>query len=339
MLSSSRGKANDGDGRNDNKSAAITITPPTTALHGLIPLGYAGLRLDQALARLFPDYSRSLLQAWVKEGLVQVNGVALETKSKVWGGEKVVVHAVARPGLEAQPQDIALNIVHEDDALIVIDKPPGLVVHPGNGNVSGTLMNALLFHAPALASLPRAGIVHRLDKDTSGLMVIAKTEQCHTHLISQLQARSVTRLYHAIAVGQTPAKGRVIAAIGRHPTQRTKMAAMEQGKAATTHFRVLKQTSQWSLLECKLETGRTHQIRVHLAHLGFPLIGDPTYGNRGREGKLPLAARQFKRQALHADQLALIHPATGKEVQWQRPAPEDFQQLLAALERGDSTLA
>ncbi|MSQ60162.1 MAG: 23S rRNA pseudouridine(1911/1915/1917) synthase RluD [Betaproteobacteria bacterium] len=339
MLGSLEGKAIFGDGRNDNKSAAIPDTPPTTALHALIPASYAGLRLDQALARLFPDYSRSLLQSWVKEGLVQVNGLTLEAKNKIWGGEKVVLHAVARPGLEAQPQDIALDIVHEDDSLIVIDKPPGLVVHPGNGNVNGTLMNALLFHAPALANLPRAGIVHRLDKDTSGLMAIAKTEQCHAHLVSQLQARSVTRIYHAIAVGQTPPIGKVSAAIGRHPTQRTKMAAIEQGRAATTHFRTLKQTPLWSLLECKLETGRTHQIRVHMAHLGFPLIGDRTYGSRSREGKLPLVARQFARQALHAAQLALVHPAMGQEMRWQRPAPEDFQQLLAALERAASAPA
>ncbi len=323
---------------NDNKSGPIPDTPPTTPLHALIPLDYAGLRLDQALARLFPDYSRSLLQVWVKEGQVLVDGLALDAKSKVWGGEKVVLRPAARPGSAARPQDIPLEIVHEDDSLIVINKPPGLVVHPGNGNVSGTLMNALLFHAPALASLPRAGIVHRLDKDTSGLMVIAKTEQSHTHLVSQLQARSVMRLYWAIAVGTTPPSGHVSVAIGRHPTQRIKMAALAQGKPATTHFRTLKQGNEWSFLECKLETGRTHQIRVHLAHLGFPLIGDPTYGSRVREAKLPLAARDFSRQALHAAQLALNHPRTSLEMHWQRPAPEDFMQLLSVLELNDLSL-
>ncbi len=342
MLSSSRERANgdDGvDGRNDNKSAPFPDALPATPLHALIPLDYAGLRLDQALARLFPDYSRSLLQSWVKDGRVRVNGLALETKSKVWGGEKVVLHAAVRASLDARPQDIALDLVYEDDSLIVINKPPGLVVHPGNGNVSGTLMNALLFHAPALANLPRAGIVHRLDKDTSGLMVIAKTEQSHAHLVGQLQARSVTRLYWAIAVGATPPSGKISAAIARHPTQRTKMAALAQGKPATTHFLTLKQTHQWSLVECKLETGRTHQIRVHLAHLGFPLIGDPTYGSRAREAKLPLAARGFSRQALHAAQLGLIHPETGREMRWQRPAPEDFIRLLSMLELGDPSPA
>ena len=308
----------------------------STALHALIPADCAGLRLDQALSRLFPDFSRSRLQAWVKEGRVTVNDQRLEGKTKIWGGERVVLEAAVEVTDDASAQDIPLEIVHEDEALIVINKPSDLVVHPGNGNLNGTLMNALLFHAPGLGSLPRAGIVHRLDKDTSGLMVIAKTEQSYTHLVRQLQARTVTRIYLAIVNGRTPLKGSIAAAIGRHPTQRTKMAVTERGRPATTHFQTLKQGLRWSLVECRLETGRTHQIRVHLTQLGFPLIGDATYGARSKSDKLPELARTFSRQALHATRLGLIHPVGGLPVQWERPAPQDFTQLLDALQHGDT---
>ena len=306
-------------------------SPAVTA----IPAACAGLRLDAALARLFPEHSRSRWQAWVKEGRVTLDDAPGDASRKVSGGEVLRI-AVALPpsvGTPVAAEEIALNIVHEDDHLMVIDKPAGLVVHPGSGNWSGTLMNALLHHAPALASVPRAGIVHRLDKDTSGLLVVAKTPTAQTHLVRQLQARTVRRHYLALVHGVVPRGGSVDAPIGRHPVQRTKMAVVRAGRGARearTHYEVRERFATATLLECRLETGRTHQIRVHMASIGHPLVGDPVYGKRSTDGRLG----GFRRQALHAWQLALVHPATGLELGWQSSLPADIASLLAALRDG-----
>ncbi|MEI8162114.1 MAG: 23S rRNA pseudouridine(1911/1915/1917) synthase RluD [Betaproteobacteria bacterium] len=298
-----------------------------------IPRECAGWRLDAALAKLFPEHSRSRLQGWLKQGLILLDGSAAEPKRKVYGGERIVFDAAAAapatPGLADAAEDIALNVVFEDESLIVIDKPAGLVVHPGNGNASGTLMNALLHHAPELAAIPRAGIVHRLDKDTSGLLVVARTLTAQTDLVRQMQARSVKRHYLALVLGTVERDGSVDAPLGRHAVQRTKMAIVRAGgKEARTHYAVLERFAKATLLECRLETGRTHQIRVHLTSIKHPLAGDAVYG-RSRSGDARLDA--FPRQALHAWRLALQHPAGGVEVAWESPLPEDFAQLLEDL--------
>ena len=297
---------------------------------------HAGLRLDQTLARLLPEHSRSRLQGWLRAGRIRVEGVAvIDAKRKIWGGEQIEVEAAPdADALEDVAEDIALAVVHEDEAILVIDKPAGLVVHPGSGNRAGTLLNALLHHAPALAAIPRAGIVHRLDKDTSGLLVVAKTPAAQTDLVRQLQARTVRRHYLALVHGRVPQGGTVDAPIGRHPTQRVKMAVVAGGREARTHYEVRERFDQATLLECRLETGRTHQIRVHMASLGHPLVGDPTYGRRGvvrGAGISPLSA--FPRQALHAARLALVHPGSGIELAWASPLPGDFAELLAQLRR------
>ncbi len=298
-----------------------------------IPRECAGWRLDAALAKLFPEHSRSRLQGWLKQGLILLDGSAAEPKRKVYGGERIVFDAAAAapatPGLADAAEDIALNVVFEDESLIVIDKPAGLVVHPGNGNASGTLMNALLHHAPELAAIPRAGIVHRLDKDTSGLLVVARTLTAQTDLVRQMQARSVKRHYLALVLGTVERDGSVDAPLGRHAVQRTKMAIVRAGGTeARTHYAVLERFAKATLLECRLETGRTHQIRVHLTSIKHPLAGDAVYG-RSRSGDARLDA--FPRQALHAWRLALQHPAGGVEVAWESPLPEDFAQLLEDL--------
>jgi 23S rRNA pseudouridine1911/1915/1917 synthase len=296
------------------------------ALRLTIPAGFAGVRLDQALARLIPGESRSRLARLIAEGKVSVDGEPGAAKRKLKSGEAVEVALGPRieEGIHA-PEAIALAVVHEDDDVIVIDKPAGLVVHPGSGNRAGTLLNALLHHAPALKALARAGIVHRLDKDTSGLMVVAKNEPAQLALVRQMQARSVKRTYLAIARGRITAAGTVDAPVGRHPTVRTRMAVVASGKAAVTHYRVKQALPQHTLLECELETGRTHQIRVHLASIGHPLEGDPVYGGRGE--------KKLQRQALHASKLAFDHPRTGERVAFEAPAPADFKALLAALKK------
>jgi 23S rRNA pseudouridine1911/1915/1917 synthase len=326
--------------------------PPALCPEALtIPPDYAGMRLDMALAKMYPEHSRSRLQEWLKAGLVSVDGVPTAEKNAgkrhVLGGEKVsfaeaIGNLLQTPGCAAE--NIALNIVFEDDALIVINKPAGLVVHPGNGNTTGTLLNALLHHAPQLAAIPRAGIVHRLDKDTSGLLVVAKTLTAQTDLVRQLQARSVHRHYLALALGVIEHGGTIDMPIARHPVHRTKMAVVRPlkhrydygeeegsvGKEARTHYSVRERFAKCTLLECQLETGRTHQIRVHLAHKGHPLAGDAVYG-KTCSGEALLDA--FPRQALHAWRLALIHPVSGEEVAWEAPLPDDFEQLLQALRR------
>ena len=311
--------------------AADYSRSPCPAEPATVPAECAGWRLDAALARLFPEHSRSRLQSWLKDGLIHVDGAALPAKRKVHGGERVEF-AVDQPvaaGPTGAAEDIPLDVIYEDDQLIVIDKPAGLVVHPGNGQPSGTLLNALLHHAPALAEIPRAGIVHRLDKDTSGLLVVAKTLTAQTDLVRQLQARTVKRHYLALALGIVAGDGTVDAPMGRHAVQRTKMAVVRSGgKDARTHYAVRERFAKCTLLECRLETGRTHQIRVHLASIKHPLAGDPTYG-RAKSGDARLDA--FPRQALHAWRLALRHPVGGAEMHWESPLPDDFARLLESL--------
>ncbi len=290
-----------------------------------MPAGCAGMRLDQALAHLLPAHSRSRLAQWIKAGRVSLAGRAAPPKKKVREGEAIEVLPSLDPAAAAhRAEDIPLEIVHEDGALLVVNKPAGLVVHPGSGNWQGTLLNALLGHAPALAGIPRAGIVHRLDKDTSGLLVVARTLPAQTHLVRQLQARSVKREYLAVVHGRIARGGRIDAPIGRHPVKRTKMAVSARGRSAVTHYEVLERFAQATLLRCRLETGRTHQIRVHLASLGHPLIGDPAYGKRN--STIP-----FSRQALHAERLGLVHPQTGKPMSWHAEPPADLRQLLETL--------
>jgi len=296
-----------------------------------IPQDATGMRLDQALAQLMPEHSRSRIKSWIEAGRVTLSGEAADAKRRLRGGELVAVAPLADPRSAAiVAQRMHLEIVYEDDALIVIDKPAGLVVHPGSGNWSGTLANALLHHAPQLAGVARAGIVHRLDKDTTGLLVIAKTATAHTDLVRQLQARSVRREYLALATGDLLRSGTIDAPIGRHPVKRTSMAVVATGKPAVTRYKVRERFGDVTLLACRLETGRTHQIRVHLASIAHPLVGDPAYGRRH-----PLA---FGRQALHAWRLGLIHPRTRQPVEWEAPLPADFSALLATL-RGRATAA
>ena len=284
----------------------------------------AGLRLDQALARLMPEHSRTRLRALIDAGGVTVGSAAAPAKLRLLGGERIrVLPLPARTSASLAAQQLPLSIVYEDDWLLVVDKPAGLVVHPGAGNPDRTLANALLHYAPALASVPRAGIVHRLDKDTSGLLVIAKTESAHAELVRQLQARTVRREYLALVYGALAGGGDVDAPIGRHPVRRTAMAVVPTGKRAVTHYDVRERWDEFTLLRCRLETGRTHQIRVHLAAIRHPLVGDPVYGRR--------RGVAFSRQALHAWRLGLDHPATRQAMQWEAPLPADFAALLESL--------
>ena len=294
-----------------------------------------GGRLDQVLADMIPEHSRNRLQQWIKAGRVQVDGeTVLEPKHKIYGSENITVR-IDLVLTEAQagtflPEPMDLNIVYEDDHILVVNKPAGLVVHPASGNWQGTLLNGLLAYDPVFTNLPRAGIVHRLDKDTSGLMVVAKTLAAHTNLVRQLQARTVKRLYRAVVCGVPRVDGTVNAPVGRDQRQRTRMAVTSQGKEAITHYRLLEMFPGCSLVECVLETGRTHQIRVHMGFLGNPLVGDATYIG-GRRFPLPEPAAHFERQALHARQLGLIHPETGEAMKWTVPPPADMVNLINDL--------
>ena len=301
-----------------------------------IPPELSGQRLDQAMAVLFADVTRSQLQQWIKDGHVWLNGKVPRKRDKVKQGDAVEIHPPSPATPDWKAQTIPIEVVYEDGDILVINKPPGLVVHPGAGNPEGTLLNALLSHAPKLAALPRAGIVHRLDKDTSGLMVVAKTERARQRLIEQLQEHTVEREYLAIVSGVMIAGGTVEAPIGRHRTQRTRMAVSTHGKPAVSHYRVAKKYRAHTLVQVKLESGRTHQIRVHMAHLHYPVLGDPVYGGRlkipaGASDKLKKKIQSFRRQALHALKLSLIHPRTGKRVQWVTSVPEDMSKLMEAL--------
>ena len=307
-----------------------------------IPQDLGGLRLDVALQRLLPDHSRSRLQAWIKEGLVTVGGQASTSKTKVWGGEQVMVQVQTKPEQQAfSAENIPLDIVFEDAHILVINKPAGMVVHPAAGNWSGTLLNALLFYAPELKDVPRAGIVHRLDKDTSGLLVVAKTLAAQTNLVRQLQARTVKREYRAIVWGQIWRNGTIDQPIGRDPRSRTKMAINRAGKPAITRYEMLERFSVQTYMRCNLETGRTHQIRVHMQHLKAPIVGDPVYGFRGivpiraMTQTLRDAVSKFNRQALHAIKLGLLHPATNEFVEWQIELADDMKALLEAMRHED----
>lgn len=302
-----------------------------------VPFEMAGMRLDQALAELFADYSRTRLQTWVKAGRVKVNGLTLKAKDKLEGGEEITLDAEPEVAVISEAEDIPLHIIYEDESLLVVNKPAGLVVHPAAGNWHGTLLNALLNHDSNLETLPRAGIVHRIDKDTSGLLMIAKTLQAHNSLTQQLQDRAIFREYLAVTRGRMTAGGTIDEPIGRHPTDRKRYVVKESGKPAITHYRVLQRFIHHTLVQVKLETGRTHQIRVHMAHIRHPLLGDQVYGGRFQmppdsNEHLKNVLREFKRQALHAARLGLHHPVTGEYFEWEQPLPDDMRTLLAALE-------
>lgn len=305
----------------------------TIYLSDTIPEQAAGRRLDQVLAGLFPRYSRSRLQQWTRQGQVLVDGKPATVRQRVLGGEAVEIRAELQEEGAVEPENIALDIVYQDKQVLVINKPAGLVVHPAAGNRAGTLQNALLYLDPSLATVPRAGIVHRLDKDTSGLMVVARTLEAHTSLVGQLQARTVSREYLALVHTVLTAGGTVDAPIGRHPKDRLRMAVVESGKPAVSHYRVLERFAAHSLVQVRLETGRTHQIRVHMAHIHCPLVGDPVYGGRlriprGASERLREALQGFRRQALHAQRLAFVHPQSGENVSWEVEPPDDFTALL-----------
>jgi 23S rRNA pseudouridine1911/1915/1917 synthase len=314
--------------KNYNRDWDATFVAPMTAR---VPPELGGLRLDQALARLFPQYSRNRLQAWLKSGHITIEGRRFSANHAVSGGEQVALQPPRVPDAAApQAQRMPLKVVFEDAALIVIDKPPGLVVHPGAGQPDRTLLNALLAHAPALAAVPRAGIVHRLDKDTSGLLVVAKTVSAQAELAKQLASRSMRRVYLAVVQGDPPASGVIDAPVGRDARARTRMAVTHRGKPARTTYRVLERYGRAALVECRLETGRTHQIRVHFQHIRHPLIGDETYRRGTRHGIA------FSRQALHAAELSLVHPVENKTTTWRAPLPRDMKRLIETLRRDSS---
>ncbi|WP_347988016.1 23S rRNA pseudouridine(1911/1915/1917) synthase RluD [Methylomonas sp. AM2-LC] len=307
-----------------------------TIITARVPEELAGMRLDQCLAEMFSDYSRSKLQTWIKAGRVQVNGVVLKGRDKLDGGEEIELDAEAEAVLDYDAEDIPLDIIYEDNSLLIINKPAGLVVHPAVGNWNGTLVNALLNHDPELNTLPRAGIVHRIDKDTTGLLMVAKTLQAHNSLVGQLQDRSITREYLALVKGWMTAGGSVDEPIGRHPVDRKRNAVRRDGKEAVTHYRLERRFKRHTLIRVKLETGRTHQIRVHMTHINYPLVGDQVYGGRFQmpadcNPALADALRSFKRQALHAVKLGLEHPETGEYCEWEQALPDDMQHLLNVL--------
>ncbi|MGD8913541.1 MAG: 23S rRNA pseudouridine(1911/1915/1917) synthase RluD [Candidatus Thiodiazotropha sp.] len=311
----------------------IDKVPPRSVV---IPETYAGSRLDQVLSDQFPEFSRSRLQQWIKLGLVALNGYPCKAKQRVRGGELIELQPIPQDEVEDEAQAIELDVVYEDAHLLVINKPAGLVMHPAAGNPDGTLLNGLLSHYQPLQQIPRAGIVHRLDKETSGLLVVAKTLQSQHALVEQLQARSVKREYLAIVQGEMIAGGTVDAPIGRHPVNRLRMTVHETGKHAVTHYRIEQRYPAHTLLRVRLETGRTHQIRVHMRHIRHPLLGDPLYGGRlrlpaGISDELAAAIKDFKRQALHATRLELRHPETAEHMAWEAPVPADMQRLIDLL--------
>lgn len=301
-----------------------------------VPDEWAGERVDQALAKLFPDYSRSRLQTWLKDGQILVDGQVKRAKDKILGGEKVELKVVLGSEVVWEAENIPLNIIYEDEQLLVINKPANMVVHPAAGNYSGTMLNALLHYAPELEAIPRAGIVHRLDKETSGLLVVARTLTAQKLLVEQLQARTFLREYDAIIRGSVTAGSTINQPIGRHPVDRKRMAVNPRGKPAITHYRVNERFRLHTKLTVKLETGRTHQIRVHMAYIKHPLLGDPVYGGRF---KIPAASddafvealKSFKRQALHARHLGLIHPASNEFIEWDVEVPQDMIDLENTL--------
>lgn len=320
----------------------MLLNSETREFLAAVPDALAGKRLDRAAAEMFPEFSRNRLKQWILGGQLTIDGQQRRPRDPVSPGEQVRLLAQAEAQVELAPEPIPLNIVFEDDDLIVINKPAGLVVHPGAGNAAGTLQNALLHHRSTLADVPRAGIVHRLDKDTSGLMVVAATVSAHTALVRQLEARSVSREYEAVCQGVLTAGGTVNQPIGRHPVDRVRMAVRATGRPAITHYRVIKRYRGHTHMLAKLETGRTHQIRVHMAHAGHALLGDPVYGGRlrvpaGAAPELIEALRRFRRQALHARRLAFLHPGSEQLVSFEADLPEDFSRLLAVLDKDAET--
>ena len=306
------------------------------ALNSEVPNSYYGMRVDKVLALLFPDYSRTALQKWLKEGLVLVDDEIPSQRDKVQGGEHVELVVPREQNTDWQPESMALELLYEDNDLLIVNKPAGLIVHPGAGNPNGTLVNGLLGYDSRLASLPRGGIVHRLDKDTTGVLAVARNESSRLNLIRQLANRGVRRSYLALVQGVPISGGSVDEPIGRDQRDRRRMTVSAAGKPATTHYRIEHRFRAHALLRCELETGRTHQIRVHLRHIGYPLLGDPVYGGRSRlppgaEETLRMALQQMSRQALHAEKLALKHPATGQEMEWTVPMPEDMETLCRVL--------
>jgi 23S rRNA pseudouridine1911/1915/1917 synthase len=306
-------------------------------IHDLVlPAAVAGQRLDQALVGLLPQYSRARIQRWIRAGAVHIGAAVPRPSMRVMGGEPVRVRAEASHDTAVAAEAMPLAIVHADRSCIIVNKPAGLVVHPGAGNRSHTLQNALLAYDPALAEVPRAGLIHRLDKDTSGLLIVARNVDAHRKLVAALQAREIGREYLALCHGVLTGGGTVDKPIGRHRTQRTHMTVRADGREAVTHFRIEERFRAHTLLRVQLETGRTHQIRVHLAHIGFPIVGDPTYGGRRRRSSgasdaLGQALQDFSRQALHAQRLAFTHPRSGRPVEYSAPLPRDFSALLRAL--------
>jgi 23S rRNA pseudouridine1911/1915/1917 synthase len=305
-----------------------------------VDASHSGLRLDQVAADVFAEFSRARLQTWIREGALTVDGSKARPAQRLVGGECLALDAAPEVEVEVKAQAIELDVIHADEAILLIDKPAGLVVHPAAGNPDGTLQNALLYHYPELCKVPRSGIVHRLDKDTSGVMVVARSLQAHTALVRQLQERSMSRIYEAVVHGTTPPSGTVTAAIGRHPRHRQKMAVVANGKPAVSHFRSLEAFSHFTHVEVSLESGRTHQIRVHMQHLGHPLVGDPVYGRRlPKNTPLPddthVYIDTFPRQALHARYLILEHPLDRQKLRFEASLPADLEELLSQLRQDD----
>ncbi|HTM63646.1 MAG TPA: 23S rRNA pseudouridine(1911/1915/1917) synthase RluD [Gammaproteobacteria bacterium] len=304
----------------------------------VIPDDLANERLDQALAKLLPEYSRTQLKQWIEKDQVTINGSVQKAKTRVRSGDRILVQPTLRPEPAWEAQNIPLNIVYEDEAVIIINKPAGLVVHPGAGNASATMLNALLHHEPALKALPRAGILHRLDKDTSGLLIVAKTLAALKSLSQQLKHRTLSREYQTVVYGSLISGGKVDAPIDRHPVQRKRMAIVDTGKPAITHYRIMEKYRGLTRLKVKLETGRTHQIRVHMSHIRHPIAGDVQYGGRvqlvkGMSEELIQCLRQFKRQALHAFAVGFTHPVSGEWMDFEAEIPEDMQELISALRK------
>ena len=306
------------------------------ALQKTVPVELSGQRLDQALAKMFPEYSRSRLKSWLLQGFITVNERAMRPRDAVSGGECILLRPQPEIAVHSAPEPLVLDIIYEDEDCLIVNKPAGLVVHPGAGNPCGTLMNGLLYHTPGLDQLPRAGIIHRLDKDTSGLLLAAKTLHSHTALVRALAEREIARHYLAVCTGVLTGGGTIDEPIGRHPVDRLKMSVQQNGKAAVTHYRVIQRYAAHTYIKVQLETGRTHQIRVHFAYRRHALVGDPTYGGRlalpaGASERLQDTLRHFRRQALHAGKLAFVHPRSGDEISLQAPPPDDFAELLAVL--------
>ena len=317
-----------------------TDAPKEDYLEALVPIQCHGMRLDQVAAELFPDYSRNRLATWIKEGRLMVDGRMVKPRDKATASAQVTLMVTHEPVIDWQPQRLPLDIIFEDEHILVVNKPAGVVVHPAAGHADGTLVNALLAHAPELDALPRGGIVHRLDKETSGIMFVARTSLAHKSLVAQLSERTVSRTYCAVCTGALTGGGKIDAPIDRHPTARTKMAVVADGKPAVTHYRIAHRFKHYTQLQVNLETGRTHQIRVHMAHRKWPLIGDPVYGGRqrvpaGASDLLISTLRGFPRQALHAQALEFEHPASGDWMEFETDLPDDLVNRLEVLERED----